>query len=51
MRLAEYSPIPGTADFEAARRASNVDITEPLMQNNTVAPAAGPGRTNQEPQV
>jgi len=43
VRLAEYSPIPGTAYFERARRNSPVDITEPLMQNNTVIPAGGIG--------
>jgi len=41
VRLAEYSPIPGTADFERARAAAAVDITEPLLQNNTVAPIGG----------
>ncbi len=35
--LAEYSPIPGTAMWEQARRVSRYDIaSEPLYHNNTV---------------
>ena len=33
-RLAFYSPIPGTPDFERAARIT--DVSEPLFQNNTV---------------
>ena len=43
VRLAEYSPIPGTAYFETARRESPVDITEPLLQNNSALSAGGIG--------
>jgi radical SAM superfamily enzyme YgiQ (UPF0313 family) len=43
VRLAEYSPIPGTDYFETARRESPVDITEPLLQNNSVISAGGIG--------
>jgi molybdenum cofactor biosynthesis enzyme MoaA len=38
VRLAQYSPIPGTAYFERARASAPVDITEPLLQNNTAVP-------------
>lgn len=43
VKLAHYSPIPGTPAFELARAGARVDITEPLMQNNTVIPAGGIG--------
>jgi len=36
--LAQYSPIPGSAMFERARRIAARDITEPLLQNNTLIP-------------
>ena len=38
VRLAQYSPIPGTAYFEKARASAPVDVTEPLLQNNTAVP-------------
>ena len=35
--LAEYSPIPGTVEWERAKKSVKIDITgEPLFQNNTV---------------
>ena len=43
VKLAHYSPVPGTAYFEKARREAGVDISEPLLQNNTVVPAGGIG--------
>jgi MoaA/NifB/PqqE/SkfB family radical SAM enzyme len=43
VRLAHYSPIPGTAYFERARREARADISEPLLQNNTVVSAGGIG--------
>lgn len=36
--LAEYSPIPHTAMWDAACRASGLDLSEPLYQNNTLIP-------------
>ncbi|MGC8907450.1 MAG: B12-binding domain-containing radical SAM protein [Desulfomonilaceae bacterium] len=40
-RLAEYSPIPGTALWEAAARRGRYDIAnEPLFHNCTLLPAA-----------
>ena len=43
VRLAQYSPIPGTAYFERARREARADISEPLLQNNTAVSAGGIG--------
>ena len=37
--LAEYSPIPGTAQWEEALRHSRYDLAaEPLFQNNSLLP-------------
>lgn len=44
VRLAQYSPIPGTPQFERIRTAARANIDEPLLQNNTIMPAAGEGR-------
>jgi len=43
VRLAHFSPIPGTEYFEKARAAAGIDLSEPLMHNNTIVPAGGPG--------
>jgi radical SAM superfamily enzyme YgiQ (UPF0313 family) len=44
--LVEYSPIPGTALFEKARRMSPFDIEdEPLFQNNSLFPCRWKGFT------
>lgn len=34
--LAEYSPIPGTPDFYLEKQTSQLDIEEPLFQNNSL---------------
>ncbi|MDO8785923.1 MAG: radical SAM protein [Syntrophales bacterium] len=40
--LAEYSPLPGTALWEASVQASSYDITsEPLYHNNSLLPCQG----------
>jgi radical SAM superfamily enzyme YgiQ (UPF0313 family) len=36
--LAEYSPIPGTALWEDARRHSSFNLDEPLCHNNSILP-------------
>ncbi|MBW2145531.1 MAG: B12-binding domain-containing radical SAM protein [Deltaproteobacteria bacterium] len=42
--LAEYSPLPGTPMWEEARRASRYPLEDdPLYQNNSALPCAGPG--------
>ena len=42
-KLAEYSPIPGTRIWEEALRVARYAIdSEPLFQNCTLLPAAGP---------
>lgn len=38
VRLSEYSPVPGTPDFEKARQLSRLDLAEPLFHNKTLAP-------------
>jgi radical SAM superfamily enzyme YgiQ (UPF0313 family) len=44
--LVEYSPIPGTALFEKARRMSSFDLEkEPLFQNNSLLPCRWEGFT------
>jgi molybdenum cofactor biosynthesis enzyme MoaA len=43
VRLAHYSPIPGTRYFELAKKEARFDISEPLLQNNTVVPAGAIG--------
>lgn len=47
--LAEYSPIPGTALWDAARQASPYPLSEePLFQNNSLLPCAHPTLTARE---
>lgn len=42
-RVAEYSPVPGTALYEAACDVSRYPLrSEPLCHNNSVFPTAGP---------
>jgi len=41
-RLCEYSPVPGSPLFDAARAASPWDLSEPLFHNPTLLPCAGP---------
>jgi len=44
--LVEYSPIPGTALFDKARRSSALDVeAEPLFQNNSLLPCQWEGFT------
>ncbi|HNY65913.1 MAG TPA: radical SAM protein [Deltaproteobacteria bacterium] len=44
--IAEYSPLPGTADWEEACRSSRYPLAEdPLYQNNTLLPCAWEGLT------
>jgi hypothetical protein len=44
--LVEYSPIPGTALFDKARRMSQFDLErEPLFQNNSLLPCRWEGFT------
>ncbi len=43
VRLAQYSPIPGTAYFERLAERARAALAEPLLQNNTAAPVgSGP---------
>jgi radical SAM superfamily enzyme YgiQ (UPF0313 family) len=47
--LVEYSPIPGTALFEKARRMSSFDLEkEPLFQNNSLLPCRWEGFTSED---
>ena len=41
--LAEYSPIPGTALWEDARRHSAFNLDEPLLHNNSIIPCRTDG--------
>lgn len=44
--LVEYSPIPGTAMFEKAKRASPFDLeSEPVFHNNSILPCQWEGFT------
>jgi radical SAM superfamily enzyme YgiQ (UPF0313 family) len=43
VKIAQYSPIPGSAFFAEAKRASRFDLDEPLCHNGTVFPAGGLG--------
>jgi radical SAM superfamily enzyme YgiQ (UPF0313 family) len=45
--LAEYSPIPHSPIFPAARAASSLDLDEPLFHNPTLLPCAGPDLDHQ----
>jgi radical SAM superfamily enzyme YgiQ (UPF0313 family) len=48
-RLAEYSPIPGTPEYELARAASGLPLDdEPLFHNNTIYPWASGNLSAQE---
>ena len=38
VRLSQFSPIPGTALFDAACRQAQIDADEPLMHNNSIVP-------------
>ncbi len=38
VRLADFSPIPGTGYFDAAAKTYGIDLTEPLMQNSSALP-------------
>ncbi|MFC1783374.1 B12-binding domain-containing radical SAM protein [Planctomycetota bacterium] len=39
VRLCQYSPIPGTRLFDVSCRQYGVDLTEPLLHNNTILPS------------
>lgn len=47
IRLADFSPIPGTPYFDAARNAFNLDPDEPLRQNSSALPHIVPGLHDQ----
>jgi radical SAM superfamily enzyme YgiQ (UPF0313 family) len=47
IRLADFSPIPGTAYFDAALKAFGLDPAEPLLQNSSVLPHLVPGLLEQ----
>lgn len=47
VRLADFSPIPGTAYFEAAKERFGIDFEEPLFQNSSVYPHLVPGMHEQ----
>jgi len=47
VRLADFSPIPGTPYFEAAIKAYGLDPAEPLIQNSSVLPHIVPGMLDQ----
>jgi len=38
IRTAQFSPIPGTPDYERVRREYGLDLSEPLLQNMSVYP-------------
>jgi radical SAM superfamily enzyme YgiQ (UPF0313 family) len=43
VKLADFSPIPGTAYFDAAVKTYGIDPSEPLRQNSSVLPHLVPG--------
>jgi radical SAM superfamily enzyme YgiQ (UPF0313 family) len=43
VKLADFSPIPGTPYFDVAVRKYDLDPTEPLLQNSSVLPHLVPG--------
>jgi radical SAM superfamily enzyme YgiQ (UPF0313 family) len=43
VRLADFSPIPGTQYFAAVEKEYGLDLSEPLLQNNSVFPHLVPG--------
>jgi hypothetical protein len=47
IRLADFSPIPGTGYFDAAVKTYGLDPTEPLLQNSSVLPHIVPGLLDQ----
>ncbi|RJP25772.1 MAG: radical SAM protein [Candidatus Abyssobacteria bacterium SURF_5] len=47
IRLSDFSPIPGTPCFEAARTTWNLDLGEPLLHNSSVLPYLVPGMLEQ----
>ena len=47
VRLADFSPIPGTGYFDAAAKMYGIDLTEPLMQNSSALPHLVPGLLKQ----
>ncbi len=46
-RLADFSPIPGTAYFDDAVRLYGLDPAEPLLQNSSAVPFLVPGLRDQ----
>ena len=46
--LAEYSPIPGTALWEDARRHSAFNLDEPLFHNNSILPCRMNGLSRED---
>lgn len=47
IKLADFSPIPGTPYFDAALEAFGLDPSEPLMQNSSALPYFVPGLSEQ----
>ncbi len=47
IRLADFSPIPGTEYFNAAVKTYGLDPMEPLLQNSSVLPHIVPGLLDQ----
>jgi radical SAM superfamily enzyme YgiQ (UPF0313 family) len=47
VKLADFSPIPGTPYFDAAIREYGLDPAEPLLQNSSVLPHIVPGLSEQ----
>ncbi len=43
VRLADFSPIPGTEYFKAVKDSLEIDFDEPLLQNSSVYPHLVPG--------
>ncbi|HDN84724.1 MAG TPA: radical SAM protein [Candidatus Aerophobetes bacterium] len=38
VKIVQFSPIPGTPEFEKAFKESNLPLDEPLLQNNSIFP-------------
>ena len=47
VRLADFSPIPGTKYFDDAVEMYGLDLSEPLLQNSSVLPFMVPGLLEQ----
>jgi len=47
IKLADFSPIPGTAYFDAAVEKYGLDPAEPLFQNSSALPYLVPGLSEQ----